>query len=159
MSQEREHLFISYCREDRKWLDKFREMLPPLLRKEQFKVWDDTKITPGTKWYLEIEKAVATSKVALLLVSARFLASDFIVEIELPLLNKARADGLTILWVAVSRCMFQYTDLTDYQALNDPAKTLDSFTSAKLNQEMFRICKQIKKIMDSPIQQSDDITI
>lgn len=159
MSQEREHLFISYCREDSKWLEKFREMLAPLLRKEQFKVWDDTKITPGTKWYLEIEKAVATSKVALLLVSARFLASDFIVEIELPLLNKARADGLTILWVAVSRCMFQYTDLTDYQALNDPAKTLDSFTSAKLNQEMFRICKQIKKIMDSPIQQSDDITI
>jgi internalin A len=154
MSQEREHLFISYCREDSKWLEKFREMLAPLLRKDQFKIWDDTKITPGTKWYQEIEKAVATSKVALLLVSARFLASDFIIDTELRLLNDAQADGLTILWVAVSRCMYQYTDLADYQALNDPTKTLDSLTPAKLNQEMVRICKQIKKAMDATPQQS-----
>ena len=159
MPQERDSIFISYCREDSKWLEKFREMLAPLLRKEQFRIWDDTKITPGTKWYQEIEKAVATSKIALLLVSARFLASDFIIDTELPLLNEAQADGLTILWVAVSRCMYQYTDLAEYQALNDPAKTLDSLTSAKLNQEMVRICKQIKKAMDSPPQQSDATTV
>ena len=159
MSPEREHLFISYCREDSKWLEKFREMLAPLLRKDQFKVWDDTKITPGTKWYQEIERAVATSKVALLLVSARFLASEFIIDRELPLLNDAQADGLTILWVAVSRCMYQYTDLADYQALNDPAKTLDSLTAARLNQEMVRICKRIKKAMDAPPQQDGNMTI
>lgn len=150
MLQEREHLFISYCREDSKWLEKFREMLAPLLRKEQFKVWDDTKITPGTRWYQEIERAVASSKVALLLVSARFLASDFIIDTELPLLNAAQEDGLTILWVTVSRCMYQYTDLAEYQALNDPLRTLDSLTATKLNAEMVRICKQIKKAMDDP---------
>jgi internalin A len=150
MLQEREHLFISYCREDSKWLEKFREMLAPLLRKEQFKVWDDTKITPGTRWYQEIERAVASSKVALLLVSARFLASDFIIDTELPLLNAAQEDGLTILWVTVSRCMYQYTDLAEYQALNDPIRTLDSLTATKLNAEMVRICKQIKKAMDDP---------
>jgi len=152
MQNQREHLFISYCREDSKWLEKFREMLAPLLRKEQFKIWDDTKITPGTRWYQSIEDAVATSKVALLLVSAHFLASDFIMDLELPLLNDARSDGLTILWVGVSRCMFQYTDLADYQALNDPTKKiLDSLAPAKLNEEMFRICKQIKKFMDAPL--------
>jgi internalin A len=150
MSQARENLFISYCREDSKWLEKFREMLAPLLRKEQFKIWDDTKITPGTRWYQEIERAVATSKVALLLVSARFLASDFILDTELPLLNAAQADGLTILWVTVSRCMHQYTDLAEFQALNDPIRTLDSLTAAKLNAEMVRICKQIKRAMDAP---------
>lgn len=152
MSYAREHLFISYCREDRRWLEKFEEMLAPLIRKEQFKIWDDSKITPGSKWFQEIEKAVDTSKVALLLVSARFLASDFIMEHELPLLNAARSDGLTVLWVGVSRCMYQYTDLADYQALNDPAKTLDSLAAAKLNDEMVRMCKLIKKFMDGSLQ-------
>jgi len=157
MQQQRENLFISYCREDGKWLEMFRMTLSPLLRKGQFKIWDDTKITPGTKWHEEIERAVASSKVALLLVSARFLASDFINDIELPLLDKAREDGLIVHWVTVSRCMHQYTDLAEYQALNDPAKPLDSFTSAKVKQEIVRICKHIKRAMDSPAQRSEKI--
>ncbi len=159
MSQQRENVFISYCREDGKWLEMFRRMLDPMIRKEKLKIWDDTKIMPGTKWLEEIEKAVASSKVALLLVSAHLLASDFIIDTELPLLSKAQEDGLTILWVAVSRCMFQYTDLKDYQALNDPAKPLDAFGAGRLNDEVFRMCKLIKKVMDSPPQQSGGITL
>jgi internalin A len=149
MQKQRENIFISYCREDGRWLQKFREMLDPVLRKEQFAIWDDTQITPGTKWQKEIENAVDSSKVALLLVSARFLASDFIIKYELPLLKDARADGLILLWVAVSHCMYQYTDLAEDQALYDPAKALDSLPSAKLNQAMVRICKRIKEAMDS----------
>jgi hypothetical protein len=153
MQQQRENIFISYCHEDSKWLEMFRTTLAPLLRKEQLKIWDDTKIAPGSKWFEEIKKAVASSKVALLLVSARFLASDFIIDTELPLLDAARADGLTVLWVAVSHSMYQFTDIADEQALNDPKKPLDALTSAKLNQEMVRICKRIKEAMDSPPEQ------
>jgi len=152
MVQQRENIFISYCREDSKWLEMFRVMLDPVLRKEQFKIWDDTKITPGTKWKEEIDRAIASSKVALLLVSARFLASDFIIEYELPLLDKARADGLTVLWVAVSHCMYQYTDLAEEQALYDPANALASLSPTKLNQAMVRICKRIKTAMDAAPQ-------
>lgn len=160
MSPQRENIFISYTREDSKWLEMFRTMLTPMVRQEKLKIWDDTNIMPGTKWLEEIKKAVDGSKIALLLVSARLLASDFIIDIELPLLSKAQEDGLIILWVAVSRCMFQYTDLKHYQALNtDPAKPLDAFVGGKLNDEMFRICKQIKKVMDSPPQQSGGITL
>jgi len=153
MQQEHKKIFISYCREDGRWLQKFRDMLDPVLRKEQFEIWDDTKITPGTKWQPEIAKAIANSKVALLLVSARFLASRFIIDYELPLLIKAREDGLTLLWVAVSHCMYQYTDLAEDQALYDPSITLDSLSTAKLNQAMVRICKRIKAAMDDePVQ-------
>jgi internalin A len=149
MSQQRENIFISYCREDSRWLEMFRIMLDPILRKDQLKIWDDTKITPGTKWKEEIERAIASSKVALLLVSARFLASEFIIDYELPLLKEAQADGLKILWVAVSHCMYQYTDLGDEQALDDPANALASLSPTKLNQTMVRICKRIKKAMDA----------
>ena len=159
MSQERKNIFISYCREDSKWLEKFRAMLAPIVRKEELEIWDDTKIMPGTKWDEEIKKAVAGSRVALLLVSARFLDSNFIIDVELPLLSEAQEDGLTILWVAVSRCMFQYTDLTKYQALNDPAKPLEAFVGGKLKDEMYDICKELKKIKDSPPYQGGGLTL
>jgi internalin A len=158
MEKRRDNIFISYCREDSRWLEMFRRTLAPLLRQEQLKIWDDTKITPGSKWQKEIENAVASSRVALLLVSAHFLASDFIIDYELPLLNGARADGLTVLWVAVSHCMYQFTDLRDEQALTDPAKPLDSLTPTKLNQVLVHIGKRIKKVMDSPPPQNSGET-
>jgi len=159
MQQQRENIFISYCREDHKWLEMFSRMLAPMLRQGNITIWDDRKIMPGTKWYEEIKKAVEDSKVALLLVSPYFLASDFIIKTEMPLLSKAQKNGLTILWVATSRCMYQYTGLSKYQALNDPAKPLDTFTAAKLNNEMYHICKQIKEIMDTPPPQRGGITL
>jgi hypothetical protein len=153
MQEQRENIFISYCREDSRWLEKLREMLAPLLRKEQLKTWDDSDIKAGTRWYEEIKRAIASSKVAVLLVSAHFLASKFIMEDELPLLNAARNDGLIILWVAVSHCMYRYTDLAAEQALNtDPAKPLDSLTPTKLNKELERICKRIEEAMKNPPQ-------
>jgi internalin A len=159
MPQQRENIFISYTREDSKWLEMFRKMLNPMIRKERLQIWDDTKIMPGTKWQEEIKKAVASSRVALLLVSPHLLASDFIIDIELPLLSEAQKDGLTILWVAVSRCLYQYTDLKHDQALNDPAKPLNAFVGRKLDDEMYRICRVIQQVMDSPPQQSGGITL
>lgn len=152
MQQQRENIFISYCREDGRWLQKFREMLEPVLRKEQFAIWDDTKITPGTRWRQEIENAIASSKVALLLVSPHFLASKFIMDYELPLLFEAREDGLTLLWVAVSHCMYQYTKLGKDQALYDPAMALDSIPSKKINQIMVHICRHITDAMANSSQ-------
>ena len=151
MSQVRDQVFISYSRSDKRWLDKLHAMLAPLLRAGQIKIWDDTHILPGQKWFDEITGAIASAKVAVLLVSADFLASDFIDRHELaPVLKAAEQEGVTILWVAVSYCLFQYTELAQYQALNDdPAKPLNSFSGAKLDKELMRICKRIKRAVEA----------
>lgn len=146
LPHQRTDVFISYSHKDKRWLDQLRTMLSPLVRMGAITIWDDTQIKGGDKWYDEIKKALDTARVAVLLVSPDFLASDFVAKHELPdLLKAAEQEGLTILWVAVRYSMYNDTAIAEYQAANNPAKPLSTLTSAKRDAEFKNICEQIKQ--------------
>src|SRR5258707_3446710 len=142
---------ISYSHKGREWLDKLQTVLKPLVRNETIAVWDDTKINAGAIWQEEIKGALTAAKVAVLLVSPHFLESDFIAEHELPpLLDAAEKEGLVILWVLISHCLYNETDINRYQAANEVSNPLDSLTLSEQYRVLANICQKIKAAASPP---------
>jgi hypothetical protein len=145
----RKEVFISYSHRDKSWLERLRVHLRPLERQGLLELFDDTKIQAGARWREEIKAALDRARVAILLISADFLASDFIAEDELPpLLKKAQAGGATILPVIVSACRFSKEKaLSEYQAVNDPRMPLASLTPANVEEVLTAVADAVENAL------------
>ena len=115
-------IFISYSHKDLIHLERLKIHMKPLEKQGLVELWDDTKIKVGDRWEKEIEMALHQAAIAILIISADFLASDFIIDNELPpLLAKAQLDGTRIVPVILSPCRFsRYANLPKFQTLNQP---------------------------------------
>jgi hypothetical protein len=119
-------VFVSYCHVDRRWLERLTVHLAPLTREYAVDLWADTRLSPGSKWRDEIREAVEQANVAVLIVSADFLASEFIRTNELPpLLKAAEEEGALVLPIIVGPSLFLRTpELAQFQAVNSPSAPL-----------------------------------
>jgi hypothetical protein len=82
-----------------------------------------------------MKKAIASTYIAILLISVDYLASDFIVENELPpLLAAAEEEGVTIMPVILGPCSFRYTDLARFQTVNDPSTPLSKMQKHEIDE-------------------------
>lgn len=141
----RDQVFICYSHKDKQWLDDLQTHLKPYVR-NGLTAWSDKQIAPGSKWLPEIETALNSAKVTVLLVTPNFLASDFIHEKELgPLLKKTEKGKVRIIWIPVQACSYKETPLKDYQAATDPDKPLANMRKADRDGTWVRICEEIKK--------------
>lgn len=139
-------IFISYSHQDKTFRDELETNLKPYLRAGSFTSYSDQQIAPGSQWFPEIESALANSKIAVLLVSPHFLASDFIHERELgPLLKKAEEGGVKILWIPVRDSAYKVTPLKNYQAVHDPGDPLAKMTEADRDSAWVTVCEKIEK--------------
>jgi hypothetical protein len=144
---ERPKLFISYSHVDTACVDRLLVHLKPLERSNTIICWSDKRLGTGDKWKAEIEQNLNDAVIAVLLISADFLASDFIVNNELPpLLIKADSKGLKILPVIVKPCGFRRDPvLSTFQAANDPATPLLGMTAIEQEAVYDKIAEEIAK--------------
>ena len=143
-TSDRPKVFISYSHRDREWLERLRVHLKPL--KGTIDAWDDTRIDPGSLWREEIHQALAAARAAILLVSADFVASDFILAEELPaLLKSARGSGTDILVIVLSPAMISAIEgLSEFQTVNDPRTPIIGMERVKQEQVFLSVAYLIE---------------
>jgi hypothetical protein len=158
-------VFVCYaradnCSEDKrlKWLDRLLEFMRPVTRFGEVKAWSDDSISPGGTLDSEIRYALDCARIAVLLVSPAFLASDYIACSEVPvLLMRAKLRGMRMLPVIISPCLyeetrFKYPDwrtgpeevlLGSLQSINPPSRTLIEMAEGEQNRVLLAIARQI----------------
>lgn len=161
MASSRDQVFVSYSHKDAKWLDDLLTHLKPYLREGTVTAWSDKQIQPGSKWFNEINVALKKAKVAVLLVSPNFLASDFIHDHELtPLLADASDVGVSILWIPVRASSYEKSPIREFQAVIAPDKPLAAM-KAERDSAWVLICEEIERSLRSSTegtQQSDSVS-
>lgn len=142
--ETRKTVFVSYAHEDRTWVDELSKHLAPWIRDHRINLWDDSRIEPGSNWLSEIERALEEAKIAVLFVSKDFLASDFIVNNELPTIVKRAEEGnLRLIWISISFAAYKETILSTFQSANDPEKPIESLSKPERDQTFVQVASSI----------------
>ncbi len=101
-------VFISYSHEDETEKNALLKQLNVLQQAGLVNTWSDDQIGPGADWEQEIEQAMAQAGVAILLITANFLTSDFIQNKVVPKLRERHRQGnLIILPIIAKACAWQ----------------------------------------------------
>jgi TIR domain len=101
-------IFISYSHRDEREKDRLVRQLSVLRSAGLVDLWSDDRIRGGDRWAEEIDQALVEASVAVLLVSANYLTSPFILEKEVPrIFERHAAAGLQVFPVVARPCAWR----------------------------------------------------
>ncbi len=150
--EETAYVFVSYAREDRRWLDpeNHYNLVPFLaesLRRHNAIFWFDKNLIGGDEFRRHIEAQIDQAQIALLIVSQNFLNSEFIERLEMPrIAERAQQGKMVVVPVLVEPCDWSdYPFLADRQMVPSSSPLIDFTESdAKWARVKFQILDQIK---------------
>jgi hypothetical protein len=147
--ESRNRAFICYSHADQHWLDRLLVHLNPLQRDNVLKPWSDRDIHIGDDWRSEIDTALDSARVAILLVSADFLASEFIQTVELPrLLAAAESGGCRVVPILVAASAFNQTpSISRFQHANPGGRTLGAMPAEEAEQVLADVARMIDELL------------
>jgi len=146
-SRQSSKIFVGYSHRDSLWLERFQRFIFPYLKVEnaELELWTDAEIGPDGRWSMEITEALNGAGVAVVFVSADFLASDFIISRELPSIMKAAEDGtMRLLWVYLSPAAIDAVNLDRFQAAHDVSRPLSRLEAHEQDQALLDIARKVK---------------
>lgn len=143
-------VFISYSHKDEAMKDRLVTHLGVLQQEGLLDLWDDRRIGAGEDWYPEIEDAMKRASVTILLVSADFLTSKFILNEEVPrLLERQDKEGLRIFPVIIRPCAWNEVKwLAKMQLRPKNGKPLSTKKKHQIETDLTSIAKEVATIIE-----------
>jgi hypothetical protein len=141
--------FISYSHQDEKWKDRLLTQLRVLQQQSILELWHDRRIGAGADWYQDICKAMDAAHVAVLLISAHFLTSSFILQEEVSrLLTRRQQEGLPIVPILVTPCPWRQVPwLARMQLRPRGARPLSAGNEHQIETELTAVAKEIAALI------------
>lgn len=128
-------IFVSYCHADESYKDDLLKhmgarqgMHPQPALQGLVEVWTDRGMLPSASLRKEIDEAIASTDIFLLLVSADWFASDFIHNVEMKAALERHAAGLSMaVPIIVRPCSWLGTDLASIMAVPRDGKPISTW--------------------------------
>jgi len=154
-------IFISYHHKDEEWKDRLVSHLQVLKLEGFVEVWDDRQLDPAINWITTIKKELNEANIAVLLISANFLTSDFIRKEEIPvLLNRRKEEGIVVFPIILKPCAWNTVEwLRTIQVYPKDGRPLVIGTEAVIEQDLAAITMAIANIFEiASIKKSREIS-
>ncbi len=147
-------VFLSYSRKDGSYKDELVTHLEVLAKAGLIDLWNDDRIRAGAAWRPEIQAAMERARVALLLVTANFLTSDFILNEEIPeLLRRREHEGLTVLPIIAQHCLWQEVDwLAKIHVLPRHGQPVWRDNGQFVHEDLTQIAKEVSDLLKATKQ-------
>jgi hypothetical protein len=149
VQMERTKIFVSYSHVDRAWAERLILHLAVLTRRKLIDVWSDRRIRIGSDWQAEINGALKSAKIALLLVTPGFLASKFIWEREMRLILAHVADGMKAYPLIARPCAWQLEPaLAGLQARPADDRALSQGSESDIDFDLSRFVYEVARELE-----------
>src|SRR5215475_13773036 len=154
-------VFVSYSHQDREWLRRLLVLLDPVVRNRRLEVWADEYIPASDDWQRSIDGAVDRAALGLLLVSGDFLASRFIIEVELPALIERKVRLVPML---VHHCLWQHEPLlAGVQWAHDPGRNgpldVDADREGERDRRLVQICEKLIELLPADAGHAEELRV
>lgn len=137
-------IFISYSHRDKAYADKLLRHLKVIEERVHFDVWSDREIKPGESLETTIIKHIEQAQLAILLISADYLSSEWISQQELPAILKKQSErGLRVIPLIVSPALWKLTPLAYYQLLPRDGVALSQLPAAAQDMVLVELVDEV----------------
>ena len=141
-------VFISYAHRDEDFRLELNDHLSNLQRQGLIAGWHDRQIVPGQEWADQIDQALNDAQIILLLVSARFLASDYCHDKEMGrAIERHNTKKAVVIPIILSACDWQGTPFSKLQALPKDAKPIKSWNDR--DEAWLDVVRGLRKVIEN----------
>jgi|GEM_PF-1454104 len=143
-------IFVSYSHKDEKEKNRLLTHLGSLQKNTGLvNVWSDDQIEAGAERENVMSQAIAQANVAILLITADFLASDFILGKTIPaLLKRRKEEGLVIVPVIAKACAWKSVDwLAEMEIRPQTGQHVWRDAGSHVDEDLASIVEEIRAIV------------
>lgn len=140
--------FISYSHRDEEFKDELVIHLTNLKRQGKLRAWQDRDIEAGIEWDSAIKQQLESAEIILLLITPRFLASDYCYDLEMQRAVQRHDEGTArVIPIIVRPCDWQGTPFSKLQVVPRDAKPITKWNDQ--DEAFLNVVQGIRRAVES----------